>query len=267
MVPALVRTDSLGDSLWSRTYGGGSFDEANALLQTFDGGFILAGYSDSFGQGWGNAWLVKTDSIGNMEWNHTYGNVLEAQAFDIVQLPDSGFAATSWYIYDVGDARVWLFRTDRTGDSLWSRQWGVPHLHSEARALARTANGGFVLAGIKNWVSNTLTSGDAWLLRIEPERLGVVDRWISSPGSFQVTVCPNPFNSKTTIALDVPFGVNRIGLLTYNLLGQQVKRQQLPAMASTLRYNYDASDLATGIYLLRMTAGKQSAVQKIVVLR
>jgi hypothetical protein len=104
-------------------------------------------------------------------------------------------------------------------------------------------------------------SGDTTL------RADVKEPHTPSPQDIQVHVFPNPFNSETTIALEVPLGVNKIEVLTYNLLGQTVRRQEMAARTATMRFVYDAAGLVTGIYLLHIQAGKQSAVQKIVVIR
>ena len=58
-------------AMWSQTYGGTSNDVAYSLVVTSDGGFAVAGYTESVGAG--DFWLVKTDADGNMEWNQTYG--------------------------------------------------------------------------------------------------------------------------------------------------------------------------------------------------
>jgi hypothetical protein len=87
------------------------------------------------------------------------------------------------------------------------------------------------------------------------------------PHELAVNVFPNPFNSTTTIVLEVPVGMDKVELVTYNVLGQIVRSQEMRVRAGTMQFGYDAADLATGIYLLRATAGRFSSVQKMVVLR
>jgi hypothetical protein len=69
----LLKADGNGNLIWQKTYGGNGTDEAYSLLATPQGGFILAGYTDSFGQGNGDMWIVKTDGEGTMLWNKTVG--------------------------------------------------------------------------------------------------------------------------------------------------------------------------------------------------
>jgi len=75
---------------WSRTYGGTSFDGALSFVQTSDGGYALAGYTFSFGAGDSDAWLVKVDSNGNMQWNKTYGGTERDIGMNTVETSDGG---------------------------------------------------------------------------------------------------------------------------------------------------------------------------------
>ena len=87
------------------------------------------------------------------------------------------------------------------------------------------------------------------------------------PQSLEVSVYPNPFNAVTTIALDMPFGVGKAILVTYNLLGQVVSRGELVCSLGPTRYLFDARDLASGLYLLRVEAGAYHSTHKLVLLR
>jgi hypothetical protein len=85
--------------------------------------------------------------------------------------------------------------------------------------------------------------------------------------SFYLLAYPNPFNSTTTISLNVPLSARRVTLTTYNLLGQVVREDRLPAAVGQMVYHYDASALASGIYLLRAEAGALSQTAKLVVMK
>ena len=69
----MVKTDSAGTMQWNKTYGGTGNDLGNSIVQTTDGGYAIAGYTNSVGAGGNDVYLVKTDSHGNMQWNKTYG--------------------------------------------------------------------------------------------------------------------------------------------------------------------------------------------------
>ena len=143
----LVRTDANGDSLWSRTYGGSRFDVCNALIETPDGGFALAGHTSSFGSGYQDFWLVKTDENGDSLWSRTFGGEHREACQSIVQNTDGGFLlAGCTGTIGSGNLDFWLIRTDANGNSLWSRTFGGDNSET-CYSILRTADDEFLLSG------------------------------------------------------------------------------------------------------------------------
>lgn len=135
----LVRTDAYGNMLWNKTYGGPDLDWAWCVVETSDGGFALAGDTESFG---GGAWLVRTDESGNMLWNQTYGGTEEFGFSSMIQTSDGGFALTGYrYTYSDDPKDVWLVKTDSNGNMLWNQTYRG----TEAYSLVQTTDGGYVL--------------------------------------------------------------------------------------------------------------------------
>ena len=82
-------------------------------MQTSDGGYALTGYTDSFGAGGFDFWLVKTDASGIMLWNKTYGGTGADLAYALVQTSDGGFALAGYtYSFGAGSSDFWLVKTD-----------------------------------------------------------------------------------------------------------------------------------------------------------
>jgi len=102
--------------MWSQTYGGASSDSAEAMVQTSDGGYAIAGYTTSFGAGSYDFWLVKTDADGSMIWNRTYGGAEDDIAHSFVVTSDGGFAiAGETSAFGAGDSDFWLVKTNEYG--------------------------------------------------------------------------------------------------------------------------------------------------------
>jgi protein involved in ribonucleotide reduction len=133
----LVKVDSSGNQEWNKTYGGALTEVAYSVRQTSDGGYIVAGYTRSFGAGWMDLWLVKVDSSGNLEWNETYDASSEdiSGAYSVQQTSDGGYivagvTGTDGYGYGLIDGvrngDFWLVKTvgNTTGGA--SSALGIP---------------------------------------------------------------------------------------------------------------------------------------------
>lgn len=122
----LLKTDKNGNLLWQKTIGGSDWDFAYSLQSTFDGGFVVAGTTYSFGHGNADGYVVKTDGSGNVVWTKTYGGQHDDEFKSIVQTSDGGFALTGYTksYNDVDSGDVWVFKLDIMGDSVWCKFYG-----------------------------------------------------------------------------------------------------------------------------------------------
>ncbi len=149
----LVKTDANGSMKWNKTYGGTKEEWVRSLVATSDGGYALAGDTESFGAGRHDFWLVKTDALGNMQWNKTYGGTEDDYAHSVVATPDGGYAVA-------GDGL--LVKTDAFGNVEWNTTWGGPIVYEEANSLIVTPDGGYALAGSTTyafWLAKTDSYG------------------------------------------------------------------------------------------------------------
>jgi hypothetical protein len=143
----LVRTDSLGDTLWTHTYGGGGFDEARSVQQTDDGGFIVAGRTYSLGAGNRDYYLVKTNSLGDTLWTRTYGGSNDDWASSVQQTDDGGYVVSgTTSSFGAGQGDIYLIKTDAQGDTLWTKTIGGGST-DEGYEIRQLSDGGYVVAG------------------------------------------------------------------------------------------------------------------------
>jgi hypothetical protein len=164
----LVKTEATGNMQWNTQYGSANFDDgAYSVVQTSDGGYALAGYTRSFGEGSGaDFWLIKTNATGNMQWNRTYGvTEFSSYAFSVVQTSDGGYAlAGTTKSFGAGDFDFWLVKTDATGNMQWNETYGGTDVDM-AYALVQTSDGGYALAGMTG--SFGAGSFDFWLVKTD----------------------------------------------------------------------------------------------------
>lgn len=124
----LVKTDSNGSMTWDTTFGGfvsSSGDGGWSVQQTADGGYIVAGYTQSLGVGRKDLWLIKTDGNGSMIWNRTFGGIEDDVAMSVLQSSDGGYiAAGRTASFGQGGDDIWLVKTDSIGGELWNETFG-----------------------------------------------------------------------------------------------------------------------------------------------
>ena len=151
----LIKTDSNGNEEWNKTFGSTGGDSASSVEQTADGGYIITGTTSSYGAGKEDAWLIKTDSHGNEEWNKTFWGF---GGSSVEQTADGG------YIIAGGNNDAWLIKTDFRGNKIWYRTFGGIG-RDFASSVEQTADGGYIIASTTS--SYGAGEGDAWLIKTD----------------------------------------------------------------------------------------------------
>ncbi|MFW9995536.1 MAG: hypothetical protein ACFFD4_26095 [Candidatus Odinarchaeota archaeon] len=132
---------------WNRSYGGPENDIPEAVIQTADGGFAVAGSTSSRGAGKMDAWLVKTNGNGMLEWNCTFGGEEDDGVETVIQTADGGFALAGFTRSSgANDSDAWLVKTDASGKVEWNCTFGGD-LDDKITGLYQLANGSFVMHG------------------------------------------------------------------------------------------------------------------------
>lgn len=165
----LIKANSNGDTIWTKTYGGSDQDVLRCVQQTSDGGYILTGTTKSYGIGLEDIWLIKTDSQGQTTWTKTYGGSSNDEASAVQQTVDGGYIVagiTSSFGADPDNG--YLVRTNSTGDTLWTRTYGGD-LDEDFRTVQQTTDGGFIAAGACQYLVKTSSTGDTlWTRYYQP---------------------------------------------------------------------------------------------------
>jgi hypothetical protein len=169
---------------WAKCFGGGDYDRAYCVRQTFDGGFIVVGYTASVnGNVIGNhgdedVWVIKLDSLGNIVWQKCLGGTWSERAYDIKQLPDSGFVIAGYSDSFDGDVTnvhglsfdYWLVKLDKTGIIEWQKCLGGSD-SDQGMSVTGDLDHGYAIVGEANSsdgdVSFQYGSGDFWVAKTD----------------------------------------------------------------------------------------------------
>jgi hypothetical protein len=165
----LVKTDANGDVEWTKTYGGSGWDEGWSIEPTADGGYIIVGWTDSYGAGQDDIYLLKTDADGDTLWTKTYGGSFDDIGRSVKQTYDGGYIIAGCADpYGAYDLDVYLVKTDEDGNGLWTKIYGGPSALDGTRAVQVTPDSCYLFAG---WTATFGTAGseDVWLLKTDAE--------------------------------------------------------------------------------------------------
>jgi hypothetical protein len=142
-----VRTDSDGDTLWTRTFGGTNYDEGYSVQQTSDGGYIITGYTESFGAGNEDVYLIKTNGRGIARWTRTFGGRKYDCGYSVRQVAGGGYViAGRTASFGGGGLHIYLVRVDANGAVLWTRTLGGVISNYDA-SFQLTTDGGYIIVG------------------------------------------------------------------------------------------------------------------------
>ncbi|MEI6852042.1 MAG: T9SS type A sorting domain-containing protein [Bacteroidota bacterium] len=211
----LIRTNHNGDTLWTKTIGGALRDASSSIQKTNDNGFLIFGSTENYGAGNFDEYIVKTNSVGDIQWTKTYGGTNNDGAWKGIPTSDGGFAtAGGTSSFGAGGTDVYLIKINSNGDTLWTRTFGSLGDES-ALSIKETNDGGFILAGN----TNSFTGGlDFYLIKTD------ANGHVAGMNDYQsmnnrITIFPNPTTGKVNIQIPEQIGQTKT-LEVFDCVGQ-----------------------------------------------
>jgi hypothetical protein len=182
-------------SLFEKTIGGSGIDFANSIIQSSDGGYVVAGWTDSFGAGGRDFYVVKLDSAGNVQWTKTIGGSNADYAYSIVQSSDGGYAvAGRTSSFGAGSYNIYVVKLDSAGNVQWTKTIGGSN-DDYAVSIIQSSDGGYVVAG---WTDSFGAGGsDIYVVKMGP--LGDIC-WSRGITNYVVSSVSSSFSSPSTDA-------------------------------------------------------------------
>jgi hypothetical protein len=143
----VVKLDANGNLQWTKTIGGKKEDMGSSIIQTSDGGYVIAGVTQSFGAGKWDVYVVKLDANGNLQWTRTIGGPGDEIGQSLIQTSDGGYAiAGSTTSFGAGEGDVYVVKLDAYGNLQWTKTIGGKN-KDEGLSLIQTSDGGYAIAG------------------------------------------------------------------------------------------------------------------------
>lgn len=184
----VIKLDASGVLQWQKCYGGSWYDWAMSVGLTTDGGYIINGFGGSNdsnitgSHGLTDMWIVKTDSVGTIQWQKSHGGSSYDYGYSCKQTNDGGYIAAGYSTSINGDVTVnhgnsdyWIVKTDSAGDIQWQKSLGGSK-EEETKVVRQTVDGGYIVAGYSRSVNGDVaglhdTSGyyyDCWIVKLLP---------------------------------------------------------------------------------------------------
>jgi len=163
----VLKLNSDGSLAWQKTFGGSNFDYAYSIQQMTDGGYIVAGYTDSFGADFDNVYVLKLNSDGSLAWQKTFGGSSFDYAYSIQQTTDGGYIVAGITLsFGAGYYDVYVLKLNPDGSLAWQKTFGGSSF-DYAYSIQQTTDGGYIVAG---WTESFGSAGcNAYILKLNPD--------------------------------------------------------------------------------------------------
>jgi len=216
----VFKTDVEGNLQWSKKIGGPGYEEGYGLCIAPDGGYIVTGFTTSYGAGDEDAFLFKLDQSGNLLWSKNYGGQLKERAKSVTNTPDGGFMITG-FTESFGDTKgdLMIIKTDQYGNQLWMKTYGGTET-DEGSWIVKCPKGGYAVCGYTK--SKGDGKEDIYVLRINEEGNIATKTTEVNSTSFDLKVYPIPAKDYVIIKtgnIDIP---KKSSLTIYDVLGNKV---------------------------------------------
>jgi hypothetical protein len=266
----LIKTDSLGNTLWTKTYGGGNYDRGYSLVKT-PKGYIIAGATESFGAGDRDVYIIKTNLTGDTLWTKTLGGTGYDNANFIQKAYDDNYIIVGeTQSYGDLESNIFLIKIDSGGNVYWTKTFGGPE-YDNGNCVQQTSDKGYIITGSSKSYS---ASGDSDIYLVKTNADGVLTgidnnrKEIVRPKDIQLSQnYPNPLNTSTTISYKVT-KPSRIKLELFTVDGSLLlhifEKHHQPG---EYQRRWNPENLDGGIYFYRLSNRDHEITKKMILLR
>jgi hypothetical protein len=169
----LIKTDVNGNALWNKLFGGIQQDSGRCVQQTTDGGYIIAGYTGSSGEGNWDSWLIKTNASGQQQWQVTSGGTGTDGSYSVQQTADGGYVTAGFKESVNTGYDVYVIKVGSAGAPVWKQVIGGSK-NDYGMSVRQTTDGGYIVTGYTYSIG--AGEADVWLIKMDAKGAQVWNR-------------------------------------------------------------------------------------------
>ena len=261
----IIKTDSMCNEQWRKIYDPPGDDRPRCIIQTSDGGYVVAVLAKSFSEEYNRSkgWILRLDEDGDTLWTRVFGNdSLGNYTYGVVEADDGNLVICgSTGTFNLSEGRdAWLAKVDSDGNDIWNRVYDYGDVdRGDCLYSIRRDSDGYIAVG---WSSAYGPSdrSDIIILKTDFDGIDNIDKQEIKPESLSISLFPNPFNS--AVRIDAACGST---IEIYNLTGEKVAVIQANGNGQCL-WQPD-ENVSSGVYLVKATIGKTEATGKAIYLK
>ena len=261
--PYIIKTNSVGDTSWTKTYDDYIYCQ---YVLAINNGYVFPATGNH-----GEGLLIATDNLGDTLWSNVLlpGWEYEDYSFQSMTITFNNcyILATNHYFSapwpGIGNTDGLIVMADVNGDTIWTRclcSSGGINSSAGINSVIQTCDSGYIASGIYQH--------NIFISKVAPSVTALKQSDNNVTQSFALSQnYPNPFNPSTTIEFDLP-KTSEVNLKIFNILGEEVTTLVSDRLsAGSYSYEWDASKLASGVYLYRLQAGNYVETRKMVLMK
>tara|TARA_Y100000385_G_C13038062_1_gene613961 strand:+ start:142 stop:1455 length:1314 start_codon:yes stop_codon:yes gene_type:complete len=186
LILLIISPSLLYGQVWEKTFGGSLYDDSRSIQQTNDGGYIICGWTHSFGNGNGDVYLIKTNGNGIEQWSQTFGGGDGDGGRNVQQTNDGGYIICGdTESFSNGERDIYIIKTDENGIEEWNNTYGGIN-NEEGYFIRQTTDGGYIFCGRTESFGNGFVSKpDIYMVKIDENG---IEEWYKTYGGLGLEV-------------------------------------------------------------------------------